>query len=373
MTILNKLIHVFNTLEDPRVDRTKKHPFMSIIFIAVCSAIAGIDEWVGMEDYCTANLDFFKKHIELPEDVPSHDTIGRVMSRIDPLQFNSSFVEFTKAIANELGGVLAIDGKTAKGSSNTFSSKDALHSVSAWSTQNSLVLGQVAVDDKSNEITAIPKLLELLDIKDHVITIDAMGCQRNIASQVVEKEGDYIFSLKGNQGTLHRDIQGFFKELENENWQAFHGSYFEEFDKGHGRIEKRGVWVVEDFSSLIEMHKWPHLNSIIMVESVRTIKGRTSTERRYYVSSLNAGAQYIGRCIRSHWQIENKLHWILDVNFNEDKSQICKNNGPVIMNMLRKWSVNILNKTKGKISLRRMQNKVKMSVEVLSAVFSKKI
>ena len=373
MSILDELKSVYSNLEDPRIERHKKHPLLTILFIVLCSALAGIDEWVSMEDYCEANLDFFSKHFDLSNGVPSYDTIGRVMSRIDIASFQENFVRFTNLLSGQMKGVIAIDGKTARGSNSLQNTKKALHVVSAWSSSNNLVLGQVATEEKSNEITAIPKLLELLDLQGQIVTIDAMGCQKDIAQKIVEKGGDYILALKGNQGNLYEDIQFLFDAFKNENWKDFNGQKLESYDKGHGRIETRKVWATEELGQLLQDHNWPGLRCAIMVESEREIKGCKSYEKRLYISSLPAAAEKIGRSIRSHWDIENKLHWVLDVTFNEDKSQISKDNAPEAMNIMRKWALNLLNKTKGKLSIRRMQNRMKMTGSKLVEILGNEI
>lgn len=373
MSVLEELKSVYEQLEDPRIERNKKHPLLTIVFIVLCSALAGIDDWVGMEDYCEANFDFFQKHFDLKGGVPSHDTIGRVMSRIDISVFQECFVTFTKLLTKQMDGIIAIDGKTSRGSNSLQQTKKALHVVSAWSSANSLVLGQVATDEKSNEITAIPKLLEMLDVKGQIVTIDAMGCQRKISKKIIEKEGDYVLALKGNQENLHEDIKFLFNSLEMSNWKGFDGDRIETYDKGHGRIETRRVWATTDLGILLRDHKWPGLRSVIMVESQREVQGRKSLEKRFYISSLEANAEKIGHCIRSHWDIENKLHWVLDVTFNEDKSQISKDNAPEALNIVRKWALNLINQTKGKLSVRRMQNRMKMTGHKLSEILNNKI
>jgi predicted transposase YbfD/YdcC len=373
MRVLEELKSVYSHLEDPRIERHKKHPLLTVLFIVLCSALAGIDDWVGMEDYCEANIDFFSKHFDLTNGVPSHDTIGRVMSRIDISSFQKSFVNFTQLLSKQMKGVIAIDGKTARGSNDLQNTKKALHVVSAWSSANNLVLGQVSTDEKSNEITAIPKLLEMLDLQGQIVTIDAMGCQRDIAKKIIEKEGDYILALKGNQGKLHEDIQFLFDSFECKDWKNFKGQKVEASDKGHGRIETRRVWATEDLGRLLEDHNWPGLRCAIMVESERELKGRKSYEKRLYISSLEADAEKVGRSIRSHWNIENQLHWVLDVTFNEDKSQISKDNAPEAMNIVRKWALNLINKTKGKLSIRRMQNRMKMTGYKLAEILNNEI
>ncbi len=388
--------------------------------------MAGIDEWVGMHDYCEANFDLFAAVVPLPNGVPSHDTFGRVMSRLNPKTFHHCFVEFTNTLKKPCKEVIAIDGKTARASANPENGKEALHAVSAWATQNRLVLGQVAVDSKSNEITALPELLAMLDLEGQIVTMDAMGCQRKIAAQIIEQKGDYILGLKGNQGTLHTDIkllfeglihlcgqfsvdckrivcrvlllghswryalvtnhdirpfssdrnsdrkgeQGLFEGWKKTAWNGFNGTKHEEYDKGHGRIECRKCWASSDLNELSSIGKWPGLKSAILIESERTIKGKTTVEQRFYISSLEANAGQLSQAIGAHWEIENKLHWVLDLTFNEDASRIYKDNGPEIMTQARKLGLNLINQARGKLSVRRMQNKMKMSAEFLFRLVS---
>lgn len=373
MTIIEDCRRIYSQIEDPRIERNKKHPLMTVIFIVLCSSLAGIDNWVGMQDYCEANFDFFEKHFDLSGGVPSHDTIGRVMSLINADHFEECFFAFTQILAKHLKGVIAIDGKTIRGSNSLDSSKKPLHLVSAWSEANHLVLGQVRTDEKSNEITAIPKLLEMLDLEGQVVTIDAMGCQREIARQILLKEADYVLALKGNQGTLHEDIRFLFEGFEKTKWKDFVGTRNESFDKGHGRIETRKVWATEELGSLVAEHKWPGLRSVAMVESIRESKGKKSYEKRFYISSLRADAENLASCIRSHWGIESKVHWVLDVTLNEDKSQISRDNAPENIAIARKWALNVIRKVKGNLSIKRMQNRLKMTGEKLSEIFFKEI
>lgn len=373
MTMLEDCKRIYSQIEDPRVDRNKKHPLMTVIFIVLCSSLAGIDNWVGMQDYCEANFNFFAKHFDLTGGVPSHDTIGRVMSLMNPDHFEACFLSFTQELSKHLKGVVAIDGKTIRGSHSLDPTKKALHLVSAWSEANHLVLGQVKTNEKSNEITAIPKLLEILDLEGQIVTMDAMGCQREIAEKILIKEADYVLALKGNQGTLHEDIRYLFEGFKKTKWKDFLGTRSESFEKSHGRIETRKIWATEDLGNLAVEHKWPGLCSIAMVESIREIKEKKSYETSFYISSLKADAVKIGSCIRSHWGIENKVHWVLDVTFNEDKSQISKDNAPENIAIARKWALNVIRKVKGDLSIKRMQNRLKMTGEKLSEIFCKEI
>lgn len=360
---------IFGDLEDPRVERTQKHPFLSIIFIGMCGAMAGIETWIGLEDYTESHREFFDEQIGLPGGVPSHDTFSRVIGSLDVEEFNRCFMEFTALLQSKFSGVIAIDGKTMRGSFDKKSDKAALHCVSAWSDANSLVLGQVMVDDKSNEITAIPKLLALLNIEGQTVTIDAMGCQTAIAAQIVEKGGDYILALKGNQGTLHDDIKLLFKDHVKNKFKDFKGDFIEETDGGHGRIEVRKCWVTDDIDWLKDSHqKWKKLTSVVMIEAKRDTDDKP--EQRFYISSHKADASLIGKSVRAHWGVENKLHWVLDVTMGEDYSRIRTNNGPEIMTIFRRWALNILRQHNNQISLKRKQEKIKMSPKYLCQYLS---
>lgn len=370
MRVQEKLECIFHRIEDPRLERTKKHPLGSILFVVLCSVMAGIDDWVGMQDYCEANLEEFSAVVPLPYGAPSHDTIGRLMSRLDPEAFHECFAEFTLSLKERLREVIAIDGKTMRGSGE-LGMKAPLHMVSAWATQNRLVLAQVAVDEKSNEITAVPKLLNMLDLEKQVVTMDAMGCQREAAQSIIEKGGDYVLSLKGNQGSLHEDVKFLFEGFDDQLIRNFEGDYHEEYDKGHGRIEHRRCWVTDDLGPLIKIHNWPGLQTVAMVESERKVNGKVSSERRFFVSSLGPDAKLIGNAIRAHWEVENKLHWVLDVTYNEDRSQVYKDNSPENLSLIRKWAINLLNKFRGKLSMRRMQKKICMSSSTLMELLNK--
>ena len=289
-----RIKNLFASIEDPRVERTKHHPFESILYIALCATLAGIESWIGMYDYATEHEEILRLYIDLPAGIPSHDTIARVISALDVEQFELCFKEFTQKLAQHVKGVIAIDGKTIKGSRTK--KKNSCHIVSAWSDTHKLVLAQVKTDEKSNEITAIPKLLERLDLQGQIVTLDAMGCQRAICEQIVEKEGDYVISLKGNQGKLHEDVRLWFENKENMMTQSW-----EEIDKGHGRIEHRLCEVSNDIEWLQERHNWPGVKSFAVVHSTRETKKGIEKETRYYISSLLADGEKIARVARAHW------------------------------------------------------------------------
>jgi predicted transposase YbfD/YdcC len=337
----------FESIEDPRAQRNQLYTLSEILLVTLLAVICGAEGWQDVENYGKAKIDYLRKYLDYINGVPSDDTIRRLFRSIDPDHFKTIFYEWVKSIANVVNAkVIAIDGKSNRRSYDN--DKNMLHVVSAFATEARLVLGQEKVSDKSNEITAIPKLLELLDIKGHIITIDAMGCQYAIANNIVAKEGDYIFSLKGNQGTLSDDVTLFFNKPTCKKVLLSHTDY----DKGHGRLETRECIVCNDVQWLRDMHSnWQTVNSIIQINSTRKFKDetKTTTETRFYVSSLkNTTPQAALLAIRQHWGIENSLHWILDMSFNEDYSRIRKENAPQVMAIIRHIALNLLQRYKPK-------------------------
>jgi predicted transposase YbfD/YdcC len=339
----------FGVLEDPRVDRSKVHLLLEILFIAICTMVCGGDGFTDMEVFGRAKEDWLRRYLSLPGGIPSHDTFGRVFSIIDPKAFSECFVKWTQAlhVATE-GEVIALDGKTIRHSFDTATGKKALHLVSAWASENGLALGHVKVDSKSNEIKAIPKLLEMIDIAGRIVTIDAMGCQREIAGEIVERRGDYVFCLKGNQESLHEEVKYFFDEAKAAGFEDVEHSYFESVEKDHGRIETRRCWVVEDDAIrwLEKGNLWPGLKSIAAIESQRKISGKITVETRYFISSLAGRAAKLASAAREHWGIENSLHYVLDVTLNEDASRIRKDNAPENLATLRKIVINLIKSAK---------------------------
>lgn len=348
----------FSVLPDPRIDRTKKHLLIDILFISVCTLICGGEGFTDMEAFGEAKEEWLRKYLELPYGIPSHDTFRRLFAMLDPQAFGECFTKWSQALHEATNGeVIALDGKAVRHSFDTFSGQPALHMVSAWASENGLALGQVRVDDKSNEITAIPRLLELIDVKGRIVTTDAMGCQRDVAKRIIDKKGDYVFCLKGNQESLHDDVKFFFEECRQANYKDVEHRYFETVEKDHGRIEIRRCWVVEDdaIQWLERGDQWPGLKSIAAIESERKIRGKSTVETRYFISSLAGSAQKVANAAREHWAIENSLHYVLDVTFNEDKSRIRKDNAPENLVVLRRIALNMVKKeqTHKKASVRR--------------------
>jgi len=297
----------FGSVPDPRIDRTKRHSLKDIIVIAICAVICGADGWVAVEEFGKSKIDWFRRFLDLPNGIPSHDTFGRVFSLLDSEQFMDCFANWISNVARLTAGeVIAVDGKTLRRSFDTASSKSAIHMVSAWACENGLVLGQVKTEEKSNEITAIPKLLDGLEISGCIVTIDAMGCQKKIAKKIVGKDGDYLFGLKGNQGVLNDEVREFFRYAEDEQFEGIPHDFHETVDGEHGRIETRRFWCTSDIDWFQEKHLWKGLGSIGMVESERTVGDKTSVERRYFISSLPGDdAEQFGRAVRQHWQVES--------------------------------------------------------------------
>lgn len=338
-------------INDPRIDRTKDHLLIDILTIAVCASICGADSWTEMEEFGEAKEAWFRSFLTLPNGIPSHDTFRRVFMLIKPAEFQQVFLAWVKEVAKEVGAeVVSVDGKHLRGSRTRQERKDGkegLRIVSAWASENSLVLGQVKTQEKSNEITAIPELLRVLELKGCTVTIDAMGCQTQIAEQIIEQEADYVLALKGNQGRLHKEVEDYFYWAQRIGFKEIAYSFTETVEKGHGRIETRRLWTTQDVAWLSQKENWAGLKSIVMVESIREIIGQAaSVERRYFISSLAADAKETLRAVRGHWGIENQLHWVLDVAFREDHCQIKDANAAENMAALRHFVLNLLKQEK---------------------------
>lgn len=345
----NSFLNHFQNLKDPRIDRSKDHLLIDIIAISILAVISGADGWTAIETYGKAKEQWLKTFLELPNGIPSHDTISRVFQRLNPEEFATSFSSWIDLIVQKLGvEIISIDGKTLKQSYDRNNFQKALHIVSAWANNNKLVLGQKKVNSKSNEITAIPALLESIDIAENIVTIDAMGTQKEIANQIINKRANYILALKGNQSKLHQQVKEWFEQAKNNNFSGIEYSCHEQVESGHHRIEKRQVYSVP-ITALPPLHnqnKWQGLKTVIMVVSERQLWNKTTNEVKFYISSLISNAQLLSHGIRSHWGIENTLHWSLDVTFSEDKSRIRKDNAPENFALLRKLALNLLNQEK---------------------------
>ena len=339
----------FGNLADPRIDRTKLHKLLDILVIAICAVIAGADNWEDVEEFGKARLEWFRTFLELPNGIPSHDTFTRVFARLDPEQFQACFLGWMNAVAEVIGGqVIAIDGKVLRRSHDKGIGKAAIDMVSAWASANRLVLGQVKVDEKSNEITAIPQLLEALEVSGCIVTIDAMGCQTEIAEKIIDREAEYVLSLKENQGHLYEDVERLFADLEDSQYKAYQFDYEKTVNKDHGRIEVRECWTISDPEVLPHLRgfaNWKNLAAVSRIRAQRWIGEEKTCEDRYHIASI-PGAKRILGAVRSHWGIENELHWTLDLAFDEDRCRVRKDHGPENFALLRHIALNLLKQEK---------------------------
>jgi predicted transposase YbfD/YdcC len=295
----------FGEMEDPRVERSRQHKLIDIITIAICAVICGAETWVDIETYGRAKFEWLKQFLELPNGIPSHDTFARLFARLNPQQFQQCFLNWIRAINKMTAGeVIAIDGKSLRHSYDREANQKAIHMVSAWATENRLVIGQFKVDKKSNEITAIPELLKVLELARCIVTIDTMGCQKEIVKLIAEQHADYIITLKKNQSSLHKDVEQLFKEAIRTGFQGIEHSAYQTREQAHGREEIRHYLMLTDVQERVDpSHKWSKLKSVGLVESVRTVDGKTTVETRYYISSLPNNAEVFGQSVRSHWPL----------------------------------------------------------------------
>ncbi|RME58222.1 ISAs1 family transposase [Candidatus Parcubacteria bacterium] len=343
----------FRELQDPRIDRTKLHKLIDILVIAICAVICGADTWEDIAAFGEAKKAWFEKFLELPNGIPSHDTFNRVFNRLDPQQFERCFMRWINAASDLIAGqVIAMDGKLLRRSHDNGIGKAAIDMVSAWADSNRLVLGQIKVNDKSNEITAIPQLLKALEVSGCIVTIDALGCQTEIAETIVDQGADYVLALKENQGRLYEDVKLLFDDLESSDYRAYSYDHVRTVNKDHGRMEIRECWTISDPEILCHLRgseKWKHLKTVSRIRSQRQVGDKQSTEDRYHIASI-CGAQRVLHAARSHWGIENKLHWVLDIAFDEDRHRLRKGHGPENFAILRHIALNLL---KHETSLKR--------------------
>ena len=338
----------FDDLEDPRMDRTRLHELLDIITITICGVVCGADSWVEIEDFGRSKESWLKTFLRLPNGIPSHDTFGRVFSLLSPKKFAECFMSWVSTISElTKGQVVAIDGKSVRRSHDKLNGKPALHMVSAWASENHLVLGQTQVSDHSNEITAIPELLSILELSGCIVTIDAMGCQKEIAEQIVDGGAEYVLAVKSNQGKLFDNIKDSFECAERDGFVNVEHSYHEDVSKGHGRLETRRCWVITDRDELAyvdEDQEWKGLSSVVKVcyKTDRLDK----VESRYYISSIRAKASKLLGAVRGHWGIENSLHWVLDMAFDEDHCRVRTGHADRNLAVVRHMALNMLKQEK---------------------------
>ena len=359
-------LQFFAGIKDPRVERTKDHLLLDIIFITISAVICGAETWNDIEAFGKAKLEWLKSFLKLPHGIPTHDTFNRVYAALDATELGQNFLSWTQSVTRQTEGeVISIDGKALRGSRH-HGNKSIVHMVSAWAGVNNIVLGQQKVDSKSNEITAIPPLLAVLVLKGCIVTIDAMGCQKDIALAIVDKEADYILAVKGNQKELHQQVQESFRFIHPD-------SVAQEIDLGHGRIEKRMCSVIHDLSMIEQKDQWAKLHSLIKIDAERQIKstGESQKETRYYISSLQTDAQQLNRCVRSYWKIENSLHWILDVAFHEDQSRKRAGSAAENFSVINRIALNLLkNEVTTKQGIKGKRLKAGWSNDYLEQVLS---
>lgn len=363
-----EFLEAFSEVEDPRQFWKVLHPLKEILFLVLCAVISGFTDFSDIEVYGKERMDYLRRFLPFKAGIPSHDTLDRVFRRINPTSFQTCFIQWVASLQTEIREIIAIDGKTLRGSFDQEHS--AIHMVSAWASTQRLVLGQEKTEEKSNEIKAIPKLLELLSLKGAIVTIDAMGCQKAIARQIVEQGGDYVLALKGNHPELHNDIAEFFQAQEKEQFHHSHADTHNTLEKGHGRVEKRFYVSTSDIEWLKERHpEWKDLQSIVMAVSQRSFPdGKNTQETRYYLSSLPQDAKQAGEAIREHWGIENKVHWVLDVNFGDDSSRLRKDYAPQNLHVIKQAALNLIRKIPSKRSLRAQRIQAGLNSDYLTQI-----
>lgn len=340
------LLEHVTIIPDHRVTGRCNHLLVDIIVVAIIGILCGADDWNSIEGFGKAQEKWFRKFLQLPCGIPSHDTFRRVFAQISPSAFQECFIGWVRDVAGTIKGVIAIDGKTLRRSHDRDLGKKAIHMVSAWAAENSLVLGQVKTDEKSNEITAIPELLQLLDISGCIVTIDAMGCQKAIAKQIIEQQGDYVLAVKGNQSGLQEAVEGVFQEADSIGYKDYPVDYFETSERSRNRVEIRRHWTIECDGLFEQTKLWKGMKIIGMVECERTVNDTTTIEYRYYIGSIENNAQLFGKSVRDHWGIENKLHWRLDMGFREDESRIRKGYSAENFAVMRHFAINLLKQDK---------------------------
>lgn len=370
------LIEHFSEIEDPRIDRQKLHQLPDILFLVFCGVICGVDSWEDFVLFGESKLDFLRRYVPLKNGIPSKNTFQRVITRLDPDAFRECFLNWVSAYEKELGSIIAIDGKALRRSFDKASKTSAAHMVSAFATEARLVLAQEKVAEKSNEITAIPKIIEMLDVNNSIVTLDAMGCQRAISEKIIDAGGDYVIALKGNQGSLHKAVAKHFNN-------TLDMSYCKDVDmaetneSNRDRIEKRKCLVTDRVDQLDLPEQWPGMKSCLLIESTRVQDGKETVERRFYISSLAADAKRHNQIVRSHWAVENSLHWVMDMVFREDESRIRDGFGAENMSLIKHVALNKLravkSDTKRAVSLKGLRKKAGWDDDALHSILQKVI
>jgi predicted transposase YbfD/YdcC len=362
---MDGLIACFAELDYPRTGNAGRHDLLEMLVIALCTVLTGGEDCTDMAEFAATKLEFLRGFLKLEHGAPSHDTFSRLFRLLNPEQFSACFQHFVARFAAACQGVVAIDGKVLRRSFDTASGKSALHMVSAWGCAQRLVLGQVATDAKSNEITAVPHLLKLLSLEGCIVTVDALNCQRDIAQQVIDQNGSYVMALKGNQGTLHDDVRRFLDDPASEVNTAKPA-----VDGDHGRIETRTATVSTHIAWLQEHHKWPGLAAIGKMVRVRETADKTTTETAYYLLSQPMAPEGFGDAVRSHWGVENRLHWCLDVSMNEDRTRNRMGHGPHNLAVLRHLALNLLRSEPSKGSLPKKFRRAALSEPFLTKLLA---
>ena len=342
----------FEALDDPRQRAKVLYPLDEILLLVLLGVVAGCECWVEIARFGEKKLDLLRRFRPFTDGTPSHDQLGDIFASLDAEQFQGCFIAWVAGLTGLSADIIAIDGKTLRRSYQEAGAKAPIHMISAWSCRQNLVLGQTKVANKSNEITAIPHLLDALTVKGATVTIDAMGCQREIAAKIIAKEADYVLALKGNQGTLRDDVELVFTEQKACEYADIVVDRHETVEKSHGRIETRTVIATSDIAWLTAAHKWPSLKSVVMVESRRESADKCEREFRFYISSLEPDAQRLGDAVRCHWGVENGLHWVMDMVFRDDECRIRKHNAPANFATIKHMASNLLRRAPGKDSMR---------------------
>lgn len=372
---LDKITQHFTKIKDPRIDRTKRHQLMDILVIAILAIICGADGWTDIELFGQSKQKWLQTFLILPNGIPSHDTFGRVFAALDPEEFQASFLEWVQTI-QELtqGEVVALDGKQLRGSQDSGLGKNAIWMVSAWATVNQLVLGQRKVDEKSNEITAIPKLLKLFDLAGCIVTVDALNTQTQIAKTILERGGEYILAVKENQGHLYEDLVDLFGDDRAYDFRDAPYQQAKQVSKDHGRLEIRQCWSISDpeyLAQIRNLDQWAGVQTLVMIVSERRIGEEREIQERYFISSLDNDAERILQAKRNYWGIENGLHWVLDIAFNEDRSRVRKDHAPENLAVMRHIAVNLLKQDHSvKVGIRAKRLKCALDTDYLLKVLA---